>query len=109
MPAKEVRIKSDREKLLHSLSQGNMQYYTSLAEDYANSKKQLKESKFFKYSNCGELNTYALFTEFSNRMIAEKGIVSHYCKTSLFKLPVYSTFFNHSDKRRGFISAIYVL
>lgn len=98
MPAKEVRIKSDREKLLHSLSQGNMQYYTSLAEDYANSKKQLKESKFFKYSNCGELNTYALFTEFSNRMIAEKGIVSLIVKSSLFKLPVYSTFFNHLTK-----------
>lgn len=93
VPDQELGVKSDREKVLVSVSSRNREYYQSIVEDYEMSKKQIKKSPIFVFSNCGELNTYALFTELSRTMIKEKGIVSLIVKSSLFKMPVYSSFF----------------
>lgn len=99
IPDKKIGTKSDREKLLHLMMKNNAQYYTSLAEDYEAGKVQIKKSNKFQYSGSGELNTYALFTELSSRMIVEHGIVSLIVKSSLFKMPVYSSFFKYLIKK----------
>lgn len=44
----------------------------------------------------GELNTYALFTEYVLKHISKKGIVGIIVKSSLLKMPVYSEFMKHS-------------
>lgn len=94
-PNDEVGTKSQRERLIASSSAENAEYYTSLSSDYEESKKFLKRTDLFKESSCGEVNTYALFTELSEKMLKEKGIAAIIIKSSLVKMPVYKDFFRN--------------
>ena len=92
-PNDEVGTKSQREKLIANSSAENAEYYISLNSDYEESKKFLKKTDLFKGSSCGEVNTYALFTELSEKMLKEKGVSAIIIKSSLVKMPVYKNFF----------------
>lgn len=88
-----VGTKSEREKYLSYLLKENKDYYNSIASAYEATKLKIKEDTFFEYSNCGELNTYALFTELCINSLSDTGIASLIIKSSLVKMPVYSKFF----------------
>lgn len=92
-PESEVSTKKDREKLINQTSRNNYNYYEALSNDYIYSKSLLKKSPLFTESCCGELNTYALFTELCREMINPHGVASIIVKSSLVKMPVYSNFF----------------
>ena len=93
LPYSAVASKNDREKLLESASPENVYYYNCVCEDYNDIKRKLKKSSKLQMSNSGELNTYALFTELSQKSITENGIVGLIVKSSLVKMPVYSEYF----------------
>lgn len=84
--------KFERAKLLKSLTEANRAYYYAILMDYEFAKKQLKKNAYFSNTNCGELNTYALFTELSFNMLNQNGISGLIVKSSLVKMPVYSKF-----------------
>ena len=92
-PNAEVGTKTQREKLLENASVENKNYYMALLSDYEASKKLFKKSELFKKSSCGEINTYALFTELSEEMLKKNGIAAIIIKSSLVKMPVYKEFF----------------
>lgn len=88
-----IAAKEDREQQLKLLSEDNYKYYASVKQDYITAKKSIKRDPKFRLSGCGELNTYALFTELGQRVIKNNGIVGLIVKSSLVKMPVYSEFF----------------
>lgn len=92
-PECEVGTKSEREQILKEVSVDNIVYYRTLCNDYDESKKYLKKAILFENSSCGELNTYALFTELSYKMLRKGGVAGLIIKSSLVKMPVYSGFF----------------
>lgn len=92
-PNSEVGTKAERDLLLAKADPRNVAYYNSLISDYEECKKTFKESELFKYSSCGEINTYALFTELGRNMLNTKGVLSLIIKSSLVKMPVYKSFF----------------
>lgn len=74
-------------------SQINKEYYNEFLEDYKSAKSTIKNDPFFEKSSCGELNTYALFTELTLNSLNETGTAGIIIKSSLVKMPVYSGFF----------------
>lgn len=92
-PNSEVGTKADRDLLMSSVNPCNKAYYDALISDYEECKNTFKESELFKYSSCGEINTYALFTEFGRNMLNTNGVLSLIIKSSLVKMPVYKNFF----------------
>lgn len=99
---KEVcRTKKDREKFLAQISKENKTFYEEIAMDYRNLKKRLKMEDGFPGTNCGELNTYALFTELSLKLLNAHGVAGIIVKSSLVKMPVYQSFFKDlTEKKR---------
>ncbi|MDO5292773.1 MAG: N-6 DNA methylase [bacterium] len=95
-----IESKLDRTNLLKNITQENREFYTSILTDYDLAKKHIKKNLYFKNTNCGELNTYALFTEFSINMLSEKGISGLIVKSSLVKMPVYSEFMKSITERQ---------
>ncbi len=93
-------IKSEREKVLANESSENTTYYESLIIDYEECKSYFKTSDSYCNSSCGEINTYALFTELSYNMLKQRGVVSLIVKSSLVKLPVYKSFFRKLTKNK---------
>lgn len=87
-----IDTKQNRNNALNSVSEDNITFYNSVLMDYETAKKQLKGNNFFSNTNCGELNTYALFTEYAINMLSKDGIVGLIVKSSLLKMPVYSSF-----------------
>lgn len=85
--------KSEREQQLKLVSEKNYKFYTSVEKDYDIAKKIIKKDPQFKLSSCGELNTYALFTELCMKVMKNEGIAGLIVKSSLVKMPVYSDFF----------------
>ena len=94
----DLATKNDRKKKLDGVAEENLSYYETLLKDYDDCKKYLKTSDSYKNSNCGEINTYALFTELSFNMLKPMGIGSLIVKSSLVKLPVYKKFFKELAK-----------
>ncbi len=88
-----IGTKEEREQQLKVLAKHNYKYYKDIEQDYYKAKKNIKKDSQFRFSNCGELNTYALFTELSQKMIKDNGIAGLIVKASLVKMPVYSDFF----------------
>ena len=88
-----VSTKADRNTLINLASHKNLSYYLTISNDYIYSKQLIKISPLFNYSSIGELNTYALFTELSRKMLKPRGIASLIVKSSLVKMPIYSKFF----------------
>lgn len=62
-------------------------------DDYESAKAAIRKDPCFDMSSCGELNTYALFTELCLNSLGETGRAGIIVKTSLVKMPVYSSFF----------------
>ena len=87
------RTKEEREALLDHSSMINRQFYYEISEDYRKVKKIIKSDSFFQETSCGELNTYALFTELSLKLLDRDGITGLIIKSSLVKMPVYKSFF----------------
>lgn len=102
-----VGTKADRDLLMANEDPRNIAYYNSLIRDYEECKKAFKESALFKYSSCGEINTYALFTELGRNMLNTKGILSLIVKSSLVKMPVYKSFFKDLT-RQGSLYELYL-
>jgi len=89
----DIGTKTERENFLQESSQMNKEYYNDFLEDYRSAKSTIKKDSRFEKSGCGELNTYALFTELCLNSLSEKGIAGIIIKSSLVKMPVYSGFF----------------
>lgn len=96
-----IRTRAERKLYLESLTKENRSFYNKFISDYTAAKKSIKEDPRFCYSNCGELNTYALFTELSLNSLHGYGITGLIVKTSLVKMPVYSRFFRKITKNKN--------
>nr|WP_106789241.1 N-6 DNA methylase [Massilistercora timonensis] len=102
-----IGTKSEREAYLREIIKENRQYYKSFVNDYEQAKNSIKKDTFFTGSNCGELNTYALFTELCLKLLSDEGVAGIIIKTSLLKMPVYRTFWGNMTKN-GNIHEIYM-
>lgn len=89
----EISTKAERKRQLEKETKENRNYFGKILSDYETAKKRIKEDSFFDQSNCGELNTYALFTQLSLNLLTPHGIAGLIIKSSLVKIPVYSEFF----------------
>ena len=96
-----VNSKTERQKYIQNASSLNTSFYNCLVEDYREAKKSIKRNACFQNSSCGELNTYAIFTELCLNMIRDDGIIGLIVKSSLLKLPVYSAFFKNLTKLKN--------
>ena len=92
--------KKERKELLEKLVPVNQEFYEKIAEDYTEVKKIVKNAPVFFRTGCGELNTYALFTELSLNLLGEKGIAGLIVKSSLVKMPVYHEFFRYLTEKK---------
>lgn len=92
VPWNRIDTKKSREQLIELSSEKNKAFYLELAGDYEYAKAEIKGSSDFKETKGGELNTYALFTEYALKRSAENGIIALIVKSSLLKMPVYSAF-----------------
>lgn len=89
----EIGTKADRTFFLKTTHPINKIYYNDFIEDYKTAKSTIKKDIFFEKSNCGELNTYALFTKLCLNSLSDTGIAGIIIKSSLVKMPVYRNFF----------------
>ncbi len=91
-----IDTKKNRENIVLCESALNQKFYFSMITDYENAKSEIKKNDEFLYTRSGELNTYALFTEYALEHITSRGIVGIIVKSSLLKMPVYSEFMKHN-------------
>lgn len=96
-----IKTSAERKIYLESMTGENKFFYEKFISDYKTAKKSIKGDSRFSYSNCGELNTYALFTELSLNSLQQNGISGLIVKTSLVKMPVYSSFFRRITKNKN--------
>lgn len=96
----EIGSKAGREKYIRKISEVNKAFYHCFIDDYEKAKKLIKKEECFCLSSCGELNTYAIFTELCRNMVCRGGIIGLIVKTSLAKMPVYSAFFRDMTKKK---------
>ena len=89
----DIGTKAERDLFLQGSSQANKEYYFNFLDDYESAKAAIRKDPCFDMSSCGELNTYALFTELCLNSLGETGRAGIIVKTSLVKMPVYSSFF----------------
>ena len=59
----EIGSKAGREKYIQNISETNKCFYNCFIDDYEKAKRLIKKEECFCKSSCGELNTYAIFTE----------------------------------------------
>ncbi len=97
----DIGTKTEREGFLQETSQMNREYYNDFLKDYESAKSIIKKDACFEKSSCGELNTYALFTELCLNSLGETGIAGIIIKSSLVKMPVYSGFFKKLTKNNS--------
>ena len=91
-----IDSKKNRENAVNNVSEINQKFYRLILEDYENAKEDIKKQEVFCDTRVGELNTYALFTEYAIKHISKNGIVGLIVKSSLLKMPVYCEFMKHS-------------
>jgi hypothetical protein len=91
-----LQTKWRREELLaEEVSEENQKFYRNLQQDYICFKKEIKANQKYELSGCGELNTYALFTEWAIRAGREHAWISLIVKASLLKVSVYRALFRY--------------
>lgn len=100
MSANQITSKKKRQNIIKTESTENKKFYLSLSDDYENAKLKIKNSDIFLDTRRGELNTYALFTEYALKHISQNGVVGLIVKSSLLKMPVYSDFMKHLMKSK---------
>lgn len=91
-----IDTKKNRDICVACTSEDNRDFYSAMVIDYDNAKNEIKKSNEFKDTRAGELNTYALFTEYALNHVMSNGIVGLIVKSSLLKMPVYSEFMKHN-------------
>lgn len=96
-----IETKQNREKCVACASEENRKFYSSMVADYEKAKHEIKKNDEFKDTRVGELNTYALFTEYALNHISNSGIVGLIVKSSLLKMPVYSEFMKHNMRSKN--------
>ena len=92
----DITKKSEREQLVKQLKYEDQTLYSLYVDqtnDYASFKNTILGNGFLKESLCGELNTYALFTELSLRLLKKGGVCGLILKSALLTSPVYSPMF----------------
>jgi len=95
--------KKSREEWISELSVNNEKlydYYLTAKTSYDKSKKAIKNNVTFKCSSYGELNTYALFTELSEKLVNLSGSVGLLVKTGLLSTSVNRFLFNDLVNRK---------
>lgn len=97
----DIESKTKREVFLKKISQINNEYYNAFLRDYESAKSTIKNDPFFEGSCCGELNTYALFTELCLQSLGKAGTAGIIIKSSLVKMPVYSNFFKKLTENKS--------
>lgn len=97
--SEELTTKAEREHYLRKISDDNRMFYKMLCSDYEAAKQKIKKDTWFLKSSCGELNTYALFTELCRNSLRINGVMGLIIKSSLVKMPVYSEFFRNMTKQ----------
>lgn len=90
-----IENREKRKQLIEQCVQRNKLYYKSIESDYNTFKKSVKKNRMFQKSSCGEINTYALFTELSISMMKKGTIIGLIVKSSLLKMPVYKEFMEY--------------
>lgn len=96
LPVELIDTKKNRENVVDIAAKENREFYVSILEDYETAKADIKRQDIFNDTRVGELNTYALFTEYALGHVSTKGIVGLIIKSSLLKMPVYSEFMKHN-------------
>lgn len=96
----EIGSKAGREKYIQNISETNKYFYNCFIDDYEKAKRLIKKEECFCKSSCGELNTYAIFTELCRNVVCNSGIIGLIVKSSLLKMPVYSAFFRDMTKNK---------
>lgn len=96
-----IGTKAERKIFLQASSRMNQEYYNKFVKDYVSAKSVIKKDSFFAKSSCGELNTYALFTELCLNSLNDTGIAGIIVKSSLVKMPVYSVFFKKLTENKN--------
>lgn len=96
----ETGTKAGREKYIQKISETNKAFYHCFISDYEKAKSLIKKEGCFYKSSCGELNTYAVFTEFCRNRVCDRGVIGLIVKSSLIKIPVYSAFFRDMTKSK---------
>ena len=91
-----IDTKKNRDSFVACASDENRELYSAMVMDYENAKNEIKKNDEFQDTRAGELNTYALFTEYALKHILDNGIVGLIVKSSLLKMPVYSEFMKHN-------------
>lgn len=91
-----IDSKKNRENAVDKATEENRRFYASILEDYESAKVDIKNQDTFNDTRVGELNTYALFTEYALKHVSTEGIIGLIIKSSLLKMPVYSDFMKHS-------------
>lgn len=100
---KGVNFKGERKKVLSALQQSHpifSQYLEEFRAQIENSKAQIKNNKVFALSSYGELNTYALFTEFASAFMSEHAVTGLILKSAIGTSPANKIFFNHLVDRK---------
>ncbi len=92
VPNNLIDTKQNRKKTIDKASKNNKEFYFALLGDYEKAKVEIKLNSAFEYTKAGELNTYALFTEFALNRAEKNGVIGLIVKSSLLKMPVYSMF-----------------
>lgn len=103
----DIGTKSERKIFLQGSSRMNKKYYNEFLDDYESAKAAIKKDPGFDKSGCGELNTYALFTELCLHSLGASGTAGIIVKTSLVKVPVYSGFFKQLTEN-GILYELYL-
>lgn len=91
-----IENKANREKYINeNISSLNYKFYSDLRNDYEIFKDKIKKEGLYKDSACGEINTYAIFTDWSLQHVKDMGLIGLIVKSSLLKTSVYSRFFDN--------------
>lgn len=88
--------KADRERSVQQLKNEDLVLYSlyeKQTSDYSSFKEKIASDGLLKESLLGELNTYALFTELSLRIMKKTGTCGLILKSSIMTSPVYSSMF----------------
>lgn len=91
-----ITKKSERNQYVMNLKNDDQSLYAlyvNQINDYSSFKATILEDGLLKESILGELNTYALFTELSLRLMNNNGVCGLILKSSIMMSPVYSPMF----------------
>jgi len=102
-------FKSSRTNEIDEIELNNVQlaeYSKEFKLEIEKAKSDLKKNSFFSFSNNGELNTYALFTDAALKLKTKRGVVGLVLKSAIVTSQVNQNLFKYLTKH-NFVVAIY--